>query len=255
MDLNNIHARFINLDRRTDRYNNTLQKLHKLGFTKNNIKKFSAINGNNLIGDLKNKNYFDDIIFNAIKNVKIDYKTCALACLLSHYFLLKEISNDNTINENSIVFIFEDDFFVNENYLNNNPFNEIINKLNNIVDKDWNMIYFGGRFNVNFIPVNYVFFKNIYENFYLKLKGFGYDYDRTTHCYAVKKNNVNKICNVILNNFIDSQTPYVQIDTLYNCTNLKMYDYFPHIFYSPLEYTTDIQHSNLTIKSDDINFN
>jgi GR25 family glycosyltransferase involved in LPS biosynthesis len=258
MNLNNVHARFINLDRRIDRYNETIQKLYRLGFIKDNIKKFSAIDGKNLINDLKNKNYSDNIIFSAIKNVKLNYKTCEFACLLSHYFLLNEIKNDSSINDNSIVFVFEDDFFVNENYLNVNPLNEILNKLNkfnNIINGNWNMIYFGGRFTINFIPFNFAFFKNIYENFYLKFKGFGYDVNRTTHCYVVKKNNVEKICNAILNNFIDNPEPIMAIDKFYECSNLIMYDYFPHIFYSPANYTSDIQFSNTIIKTNDINFN
>ncbi len=48
-----IFVRYINLDRRTDRNIDIIQKINKLGFVSENVKRFSAINGIDLINDLK----------------------------------------------------------------------------------------------------------------------------------------------------------------------------------------------------------
>lgn len=114
MDLNTVFVRYINLDRRQDRNDDTIKKLVDiLGFNPSNIKRFSAIDGANIIEDLKNKNYIENDFIKILQSVNLNVKTGELGCLLSHYFLLEEICSDTTITDNSYIFIFEDDFFIN----------------------------------------------------------------------------------------------------------------------------------------------
>lgn len=259
--MDTVYVRYINLDRRPDRNDDTINKLvNILGFDKSNIKRFSAIDGSNIVEDLRNKNYIGDEIIKTLQSANLNVKTGELGCLLSHYFLLKEIINDTSIPDNSNVFIFEDDFFINPFNLEKNNLNKILSELNcSELDNSnlWDMIYFGGRFRLNFSPSNLnmtKFFSHSFDNFYLRVKGQGMDWDRTTHNYLVKKNNILKILNCILNHYSNEVKPIQQIDSLYNSfsSKLNMYDYFPHLFFSPANYSTDIQHSKTTINTKDL---
>jgi hypothetical protein len=117
------------------------------------------------------------------------------------------------------------------------------------------MIYLGGRFTQNFIPKNKNFFiPHTLNNFYLRINGRGADWDRTTHNYLIKKINIPNIIKCYLEYFETNQNHSFQVDTFYNSLSnkIKMYDYFPHIFYSPMNYLTDIQHSKAKINTKEI---
>lgn len=253
--MENVYACYINLDRRVDRNQTVKNNLVNLGFRNENIKRFSAIDGKNLIEDLKKKNYDqDEIIDSIIESMKRLDKTLSIGeigCMLSHYFLLKDIYNNSSISENSLIFIFEDDFFINQSYLQTKSFDTITNE---IIDFDknnnWDLIYLGGRFNQNFIPKpeNFNFFNKINRNIFLRIKGQSWDWDRTTHSYVVKKKNIANIYNLILKNF-QSNNLIEQIDSLYNNSTSKIltFDHFPHLFYSPMNWSSDIQHDKTRI--------
>lgn len=256
--MESVYVRYINLDRRTDRNEDVLKKLISiLGFEEKNIKRFSAINGNDLVKDLRDKNYIRDELIDIIKQKKINVKANELGCLLSHYFLLKEIWEDKTISDDSIIFLFEDDFFINTQYLETTGITDIIGEIKNSeIDKEnsWDMIYLGGRFTPNFIPKNKTYFSHISGNIFKRINGRGIDWDRTTHNYLIKKSNIQNILKCYLEYFITQLNPAFQVDSFYNSqTNkINMYDYFPHIFYSPWNYSTDIQNSNLIINTKDL---
>jgi GR25 family glycosyltransferase involved in LPS biosynthesis len=242
--IDNIHVRYINLDRRVDRLEQMKQHLNFLQFKPENIKRFSAINGNDIINDLKNKNILSERIFNIISNKQSTYYSGEIACTLSHYFLLKEIINDNSINDDDIVFIFEDDIFMNTSYLDTNPFTNVLKELNEFTktNSDWDLIYMGGRFKPGFTESNNTtcFLKKT-DHFYKRLMGEGFIWDRTNHNLIINKKSALKIYNETYNAI---QTKYREIDHIYANLSISSYDYFPHIFYSPQNYTTDIQGSN-----------
>ena len=257
MPLENITTYYINLDFRTDRNKDVIEKLiNKLGFSETNIYRFSAIDGKNLIDELKNKNYIDDEIIYMIKNLDITYKSAELACLLSHYFLLKQIVNNPNITDNELIFIFEDDFFINEKYLQQNLFSNIILELENYKNmNDFDIIYLGGRFNLNFNLLNHdKSFKKINNesNLYLRTIGSGYNWDRTLHNYIINKKSATNLLNLVIENFKNNKKIIHEIDHLYCNGTLKTLDYFPHIFYSPLNYTSNIQFSDKFINTKNI---
>jgi GR25 family glycosyltransferase involved in LPS biosynthesis len=276
MELQNIIAYYINLDFRTDRNHDVKEKLNKLGFNEKNINRFSAIDGKNLSNELNNKGFMGTKILELVKNANIQYKSTELAVLLSHYFLLQQIIQNPNINEKEFVFVFEDDFFINEKYLDEKPFIKIIeeikcfNALNETTEQlteqstkqstkqsIWDILFLGGRFKVGFIPTsinNTENFQKIDENFYLRVKkGKPMDWDRTLHNYVINKKSAIKLCEIIENNFVSGKI-INQIDHLFcnDSNGLKSFDYFPHIFYSPINYTTDIQFSRLYIKTGNI---
>lgn len=253
---NSVFARYINLDRRPDRNANTVKKLVDiLGFNSSNVKRFSAIDGSNIVEDLRNKNYMENNFIKILQSLKLKVKYGELGCLLSHYFVLEEIYNDDTICVNSFVFIFEDDFFINDTYLEKNNLFNILSKLHcsKLDDENlWDIIYFGGRFKKNFIPSNMNFFAHSFDNFYSRIKGWGGDWERTTHNYLLKKKNIGKILNSIKQYYLYESSPTIQVDKMYSSLSKKIYtfDHFPHLFYSPMNYSTDIQCKTSTIDTE-----
>lgn len=267
MGLENITAHYINLDFRTDRNQDIREKLSKLGFAESNITRFSALDGKKLSEDLVNKNLSQTLMIQIIKNNNNVYKSTELAVTLSHYFLLQKIIQNPNISWTEPIFIFEDDFFLNDKYLDSKPFGEIIGEIecfNRSLtqvypdESTWDIIFLGGRFNIGFIPQS-IFdesslnFKKINENFYQRIQGKGMDWDRTLHNYVINKKSAIKLCEIIESNFTQKK-PIRQIDHLYcsGSNGLKSFDYFPHIFYSPLNYTSDIQFSKLKIKTSNL---
>ncbi len=256
--MDNIYVWYINLDIRIDKQVKIYEQIINLGFNKNKINRFSAINGFDILMDLKNKNYLSDEIISKISIQNKIYRNNVLGCLLSHYFLLKQISENNDLTDDSIVFIYEDDFFINKEYLYKTLFTEVIKKIKNFSKiNSWDMIYLGGRYEKNFIPKNYILESNMFSkidnNFYKRNStGYSEDFERTTHNYIINKKSAKKICEIILANF-ESDNYMSEIDTLYNniLHLINAYDYFPHIFYSPVNYTTDIQQNYNCIKSED----
>ena len=253
--MENIYSYYINLDRRTDRDIQVKKDILNLGFLENKIKRFSAVNGLDLINDLFNKNYINDQIIHNItnSNTNTTHRTCTLACLLSHYFLLKEISLDPTIPDDALIYIFEDDVFINEEYFKTKSFLDINKHLQDFSKlNQWDILYLGGRFEKNFISnTANNSFHQIDANLYFRTTGWGHEWCRGTFGYVVNKKSSNTICNIILENF-NNQNVMREIDTLYDNSTLKFktYDYFPHIFYSPVGYSTDIQHNYTCVESD-----
>ena len=263
--MDNIIVYYINLDKKTERNTNVLQKLNFLGFKNENIKRFSAINGINLKTDLINKNYINNEIINLLQNKNINIRLGELSCSLSHYFIYEEIINDERITDDTIIFIFEDDFFINEKYLNENSFISIINDLHDFNKNEWDLIYMGGRFEIGF-TINNINESNLYEklykNFYkknnnLNNKQFNYHTDRTTHNYIIQKKTAIKLKNICKNSYTINN--FFVIDNILNYLkkedNLKIIDYFPHIFYSPINYITDIQNDFSIINTSELTTN
>jgi hypothetical protein len=120
-----------------------------------------------------------------------------------------------------------------------------INEFNTMFD--WDIIFLGGRFNDNFIPTNLKndrYFSQKYNGFYKRedvlpsvTEICQYNpsmYHRTTHCYIVKKANVEQIIDIIQLNFIKRTTPDKEIDNIFNNYShmILTFDYFPHMFFS-----------------------
>jgi len=215
----------INLDRRKDRYNDFLRRLP---FNSSLCHRFSAIDGKN------------------ITNIKINENPFVIGCHLSHKTILKMVIDDININDDDLILIFEDDVFFIESI-----FKEEIIKLNETIKlfKENNInnfiIYIGGRFKPKFKPALKdrwkLFFNNIYEKIGGKDDIPSCDYDRTTNVIILNK----FTCKEIINKTIDVKLS-IPIDTLYNniqkyIPEIKIYDLFPHICYSPCNYETDIQ--------------
>lgn len=208
----------INLNRRTDRYEEFLERIP---FEANVCTRFSAIDG-------------DDI-----KNYDKDENPYIIGCHLSHKAVLQNVINDNSIEDNDYVIIFEDDVYFQSTFIK--EIEKIVAR-KNVFDTN-SIIYIGGKSIQNFLPNNLTGYTNIIENIYLR------NNIRDTSDIYIRNANV-----IILSKFackqIINKTKHVRvslpIDALYNkirdyIPEMKIYDLFPHVCYSSLESDSDIE--------------
>jgi GR25 family glycosyltransferase involved in LPS biosynthesis len=210
----------INLDRRPDRYN---EFLSRIPFNSVICQRFSAIDGKNILKYSVKENPY------------------VMGCHLSHKTILEIVMNDENIKNDEFVIIFEDDVFFNTNFMEG-----IDNIKNNIDIFDINsLIYIGGRFKTSFKPSSNKGWSFLKNNIYMKDGDYSNilpsDYDRTTNVIILSKFACKEI--IEKTKHIKSSEP---IDSLYNnirkhIPEMKIYDLFPHLCYSPANYKTDIQ--------------
>ena len=235
----------INLDKRIDKWNECLDKIKDSYLqTQNNIR-FSAFNGYNYKEEVYRFNIANNLIITNFEKAFIQNSNCGLTkgelgCYISHVLVLTEILNNNTIRDDELVGIFEDDFFYGTLYADN------YKKLENIEkNKDVDFLYIGGRFEPDFTATK-IFLKHVDDHLYYRdVKNLQYVnnnieiWDRCTSAYMVRKSVCRRLID-ILSREIGSFEP---VDHLYASTavfDIKMYDFFPHLFYSPVDYKSDI---------------
>ena len=75
-----------------------------------------------------------------------------LGCLLSHYFVLKEIASSSAASDqDEIVFIFEDDVFISDDSEHVKDAFELISKFTTETPFDeWDLLYVSGRWSSSF---------------------------------------------------------------------------------------------------------
>jgi GR25 family glycosyltransferase involved in LPS biosynthesis len=171
-------------------------------------------------------------INNTIKEYSmISTKNSELGCMMSHLGVLLEISQNVEFDDDDVIGICEDDIFLGDNF--NNNLNEVA-KLEPV-----EFLFIGGRFDKNFSQGEGLVFRNNKDN------------DRCATSYLVKKSICEKLVNLVINNFVrdfsfnkHKKGIFIPLDRVYQSLvdDIKMYDYFPHLIYSPKFYKTDIQY-------------
>jgi GR25 family glycosyltransferase involved in LPS biosynthesis len=246
----------INLDRRTDRWHDINKIINETCLKNHNFIRFSAIDGNTFNEDLNKHNLSDHLIIKKLKENKVSVSSGLIGCFLSHISVLQKISEDDNLQDNDYVGIYEDDFFYSGSIESfNKSYEELSNT--NLSELEVDLIYIGGRFKPNFFCINENCFKetsnvNIYlrsNRGKLKLE----DYDRCNSSFIVRKGICKKLIDLVSVNFlVNSNTinsafkinkiTINAIDAIYAklYDNIKMFDYYPHLFYSIRSYTSDI---------------
>lgn len=231
--LNNFKKRYvINLKNRNDRYEEFKNRTEKY-FDYNIIEKMDGIFG--LEVDRNKLEY--PILANFSKPGE-------LGIFLTNLEIWKNILEDDDIKDDDLILVFEDDVFFNDHF--GSDFINAIEDFKKIEDKS-KILYLGGRFDPNFNPplIDNIW-KPIPNNSLKERLGItdikmGKYYDRTIHIMIYTKSAIKITYNLL--NILDISYP---IDVYYIwCTQknseLKSYDYFPHLCYSPSNYKTDIQ--------------
>jgi glycosyl transferase family 25 len=238
----------INLDRRTDRWEAISKVINSTCLKNDNFIRFSAFDGKNFNEELKKFNLESHPIINKLKEKNIEIYGGLLGCFLSHVSVLQKIIDNTDINSSDYVGIYEDDFLIsgsinnfNDNYTN---FKKIdLNEL------EVDFLYLGGRFKPNFMCLDETVFEQTDNiNIFFRKNGKrAEDYDRTAAAYVVKKSCCKKIIDLISNNFIKScknnSYSIIAIDGVYPNLHkhIKMFDYFPHFYYTHRDFESDVQ--------------
>lgn len=237
----------INLDRRPDRMDEFMGKLNKTSeFSKETFIRISAFDGFNHEDEIKRYNLDNFIIIKMLRQNKVVVKKGVLGCFMSHIIALYNILQNKDIKDDDYVGIYEEDIFYSEDFdIKYKKFKEI--KEINLSELDVEFIYTGGRFKPDFKSDDSDMFEktenpNIYLRKFLK-KGSGSIWDRSTQSYIIKKSSCSKFIKLLTIKCINNILKLTTIDTLYNSLtkDIKMFDYFPHLFYTEINYKTDVQ--------------
>ena len=218
---NNFKKSFvINLDRRPDRYKDFC---NSLPFDYNIVERFSATDGK-----LLKRN---------------DGNLGEIGCHISHKRLLEIIIKDDSIKDNDLILIFEDDVFFNNTF--ETDFKYAINMYEKLKKTDNSVLYIGGRFHEDFVPTNFPHgWKKLGDNFFLRNKNtkliLNQNKNRGTFVLIFNKHIIKRLFNSLKN--IEENVP---IDSHYNNffehnSDIDFYEMFPHISYSTLDYKSDI---------------
>jgi GR25 family glycosyltransferase involved in LPS biosynthesis len=245
------HIYYINLDRRTDRWEECMEKINSTCLKDFPYTRFSGFDGKEYTTELKrfksNSIYEDSLnqVDNKLSKLKIIYKKGEVGCLISHLCVLINILNNNNFKEDDYVCIFEEDFRYAGTTKNFNKTFLSLNQLDlNKLDIDF--LYLGGRFKPNFYTTNNCYTSTDNVNIWKRSKYVSeYDNDRGAFSYVVKKSICKKLIQIIIDNFIKNNkynSKLEPVDCIYQVLidEIKSFDYFPHIFHSPVNYKSDV---------------
>lgn len=246
----------INLDRRKDKWDEVIKKFKKnkklnKELNKENIVRISAFDGYDHQNELKRYNLENHSIIKLLQNYNSMGPKGVFGCIMSHIITLYNILLNDKYGDDDYFCICEDDLFLTKD------FNDAFSKLKNSDLKALNVdfLYLGGRFFEHFDPYEDKFVS--FDDFFIKtenpnifqrtkLKDSHPIWERTTHSYIVRKGICKKLINLISMRIPSSiGFSFKPIDWIYHdlVNDIKMFDFFPHLFYSPLNYKTDIQNN------------
>jgi len=247
----------INLDRRQDRWTDITKIINDTCLKNYNFIRFSAIDGNKFDEDLNKHDLADHKIIHSLKKNKISVPSGLIGCFLSHVSVLKKISEDSNLQDKDYVGIYEDDFLYSGSV---DGFNKSYETLvdTNLMEEDVEFLYVGGRFKPNFICLaNNVFTQTSNKNLFsrggrvsLKAEYF----DRCNSSYIIRKDCCQKLIDLISVNFLRKSYNKIDevlaIDCIYPSLwkDIKLFDYFPHIFYAIRNYTSDVRNKEIIKK-------
>lgn len=252
----------ISLKRRDDRWEELGERMNKTCLKDEKFVRFEAFDASNFNVEVERLGMQDDFIVKMCRAKSIKVSKGVFGCYISHLKVLEEIIGNKEIEEDDYVGVYEDDFFPCDDIQKFNAeykyLKSLQKKLNGL---DIDMIYHGGRFESDFmVPINEFYLtqeftgvdriykrKNL-EMFYKVPPTSSLWYiDRTTSSYIIKKGSAKKIIKLLQSTFlerINNEISFRPIDLVYISrlhSQIKSFDYLPHLFYSPLDYQSDVQ--------------
>lgn len=232
----NVKTIVINLDRRTDRYQEFLSN-----YTYGEHERFSGVDGKQIINS--------DILTDWEKKFKQKLKNHpgvhdrhlpgVFGCWMSHYNVWLKLSTDKT---SDVYLIFEDDMRPVKN------FNSRLSSVLSSIDETFDIYYIGGRFKENFTPTNLGEWEEIKigHSIFYKSKNperCGGNYDRGLFAYILTKNGAKNLL-MKVNEYMDSKPAIGAVDEWVNKDvdiRRRVVDVFPHLSWSPRAYKSDIR--------------
>ena len=237
----------INLDRRKDRWDKFEKILNTTCLKNNNFIRFSAFDSSKHLEEIKRFNLEDHPIITTLKKEKVEVKGGLIGCFLSHIMVLQKIIDNDDLKPNDYVGIYEDDIYYSGTV---NGFNDSYKNLTSIdLNKlDVEFLYIGGRFEPNFYILNdKSFVQTDNPQIFHRINAcerISY-FDRVNFSFIIRKDCCKKLIDIVSKNFLlkkKDNLEVIAIDKIYThlYNNIKMFDYFPHIFYAIRNESSDI---------------
>lgn len=225
----------INLDRRPDRYD---QFLSNFPF---DHERFSGVDGVSLV-DSGKLSPFQSALLSQLgtgrRNPQKQMKGI-FGCWLSHYAVWNDLLYDF---EHDAYVIFEDDINTSSRF--DKEFPRILEN----IDESFDIYYFGGRFEVDFVPRNPSTWRlrrvnNLDVSYSVDRKTLNHDHDRGLFSYILTKPGAEKIVGYANESIQNSTVGIAAVDGWVNEMRgvLNMGDIFPHITWSPANFNSDIR--------------
>jgi GR25 family glycosyltransferase involved in LPS biosynthesis len=231
----NFKTIVINLDRRLDRYGEFLNN-----YRGGEHIRFSGVDGlrefEAEVYDLNNKLLFDKIRVHT--GHPSNQWSGLYGCFKSHLSVWEMLARDE---EADAYVIFEDDMRPVEGFEENLEF------VKNNMDNTFELYYIGGRFRPNFSPSNISEWWEFNVND-LKVHRYGnpakkgYLYDRGLFAYILTREGARNFVNMVWDDVKNKPSmPAVDEWICRNRAKIRLCDVFPHIFWSPVNYKSDIR--------------
>lgn len=243
----------INLDRRKDKWDEVIKKFKKnKKLNKENIIRISAFDGYDHENELKRYNMENHSIIKLLKTYNCIGPKGVFGCIMTHIITLYNILLNTEYGDDDYFCICEDDLFLTKDF--SSSFTKLKNS--NLKSLGVDFLYLGGRFFEHFDPYEEKFV--LFDDFFMKtenpnifqrtkVKDSHPIWERTTHSYIVRKGICKKLINAIITKMPTANSFSLKpIDWIYHdlINEIRMFDFFPHLFYSPLNYKSDIQNSD-----------
>ena len=226
----------ISLERRPERWDKITNRIKETVLKNETFERFIGFDGYHFHKEVERFDIsYHPIVKNILENNRM-LKKGEVGCYLSHVLLLQKIIKDDILDDEYIA-IYEDDFCYSTDF--DKKYEEFQK-----IKLDVDFLYTGGRFWSDFTPTQLEDYKKVHSLYGRVHKGDdAMNWDRTTHSYIIKKSVCVKVYELLIKNFIENYRPIDHVYvSLYN--DIKMFDYFPHLFWSPWSnIDTDIQNN------------
>jgi GR25 family glycosyltransferase involved in LPS biosynthesis len=226
-----VPIKIINLERRSDRKENMIREFEKQGITLREENFVKAVDGKEL--------KLTEELYELFKGNNFNYRQGVIGCALSHYYLWKQLVNDETFD---YYVIMEDDINLCDDF--KKYFGQFVVKnkiVNDLMFLGYSMYSRNKQQQLTCDHTLIDFRKNLYVG------GF--------FCYTITKTCANKLVSHILHNGIKQA-----IDCIVNSTDLNCIEVVPHLAHTEWNENgktidTDIQNNYECIEADEQLFN
>ncbi len=243
----------INLDRRPDRCEEFVTRANALHLMFPNFERFPAIDGEKLFEQFPM--ILDEELLDYVKVMLTDqlwtdnwmitqgkegiWRAGEIGCLFSHYSVFIKMKNDENLKDDDMVLVMEDDVFMNDDFVLEM---EAIGKTLSSLKENVDLLWIAGRNLEHYVPRDASsgeVYEKVADKLYLRKSmnpEYKFDWCRQTTAYLLTKRGARQLMEILRKRYFVKPIDHAMMDS-----DVKQYDWFPHLGYSPMDYKTDVQ--------------